>query len=100
MSHPLVEPRDMKSTRKWGIGAVVPARPMDPPVYPFPEDLEPGAMVRVVGISPGYCRVRLAREGDSREWLVAWQILKGWTYRPVARTPCTIQTDDRPGRQG
>lgn len=77
----------MKSNRTWGIGAVVPAHPMDPPVYPFPSDLPVGSMVRVLGISPGYCRVRLAEGGDTREWVVAWPILKGWTARSMPVKP-------------
>ena len=76
-----------KATRTWGIGAVVPAYPMDPPVYPFPPDLPEGSMVRVISISPGYCRVKLAAGGDPREWVVAWPILRGWTARSLPVNP-------------
>ena len=74
---------NLKNGRTWGVGAVVPVRRMDPPVYPLPEDLEDGSMVRVMSISPGYCRVKLAGVADGREWTVAWPLLDGWTARSL-----------------
>lgn len=73
--------------RTWGVGAVVPVRRMDPPVYALPEGLESGAQVRVMSISPGYCRVKLAGGSDGREWTVAWPLLEGWTARSLRVNP-------------
>lgn len=66
---------------------MVPVRKMNPPVYALPEGLEPGTMVRVMSISPGYCRVKAAAGTDSREWTVAWPLLEGWTARSLRVNP-------------